>query len=83
MMHLTLKKLDAPGSLEVRWGGERWDIHVETGWLERGMECGTDWGVVNKIWSVKSKLIKKIHCVIIMLSKDFNNMMGCFWSLFV
>jgi hypothetical protein len=23
MMHLTLKRLEAPGSLEVRWGGER------------------------------------------------------------
>jgi hypothetical protein len=31
MMHLTLKRLEAPGSLEVRWGGE-WGIHVETGW---------------------------------------------------
>jgi hypothetical protein len=31
MMHLTLKRLDAPGSLEVRWGG---GIHVEMGWGE-------------------------------------------------
>ena len=30
MMHLTLKRLEAPGSLEVRWGGGG-DIHVETG----------------------------------------------------
>jgi hypothetical protein len=31
MKHLTLKRLEAPGSLEVRWG---WggDIHVEMGW---------------------------------------------------
>jgi hypothetical protein len=32
-MHLTLKRLETPGSLEVRWigegGGE--DIHMETG----------------------------------------------------
>jgi hypothetical protein len=31
MMHLTLKRLKAPGSLEVRWGREG-DIHVETRW---------------------------------------------------
>jgi hypothetical protein len=30
MIHVTLKRLEAPGSLEVRWvrGG---DIHIETG----------------------------------------------------
>jgi hypothetical protein len=33
MMHLTLKRLEAPGSLEVRWGGGG-DIHVETGGWE-------------------------------------------------
>ena len=31
MMHLTLKRLEVPGSLEVRWGGVR-GIHMETGW---------------------------------------------------
>jgi hypothetical protein len=31
MMLLTLKRLEAPGSLEVRWGGGG-DIHMETGW---------------------------------------------------
>jgi hypothetical protein len=36
MMHLTLKRLEAPGSLEVRWGGGE-DIHVETGWGGQGM----------------------------------------------
>jgi hypothetical protein len=30
MMHLTLKRLEAPGSLEVRWDGDG-DIHMETG----------------------------------------------------
>jgi hypothetical protein len=30
MMHLTLKRMEALGSLEVRWG-EVWGIHVETG----------------------------------------------------
>jgi hypothetical protein len=32
MKHLTLKRLEAPGSLEVRWGGGGWGIHVEMGW---------------------------------------------------
>jgi hypothetical protein len=31
MMHLILKRLEALGSIEVRWGG-RWGIHVEIGW---------------------------------------------------
>ena len=31
MMHLTLKTLEAPGSLEVRWGGGG-GTHVEMGW---------------------------------------------------
>jgi hypothetical protein len=31
MMHLTLKRLEAPKSLEVRWGGGG-DIHREMGW---------------------------------------------------
>ena len=54
-MHLTLKRLEAPGSLEVRWGGGGGgSIHVETGWggeqvwheeqseggFGGGMECG-------------------------------------------
>jgi hypothetical protein len=30
-MHLTLKRLEAPASLEVRWGGGR-GFHVETRW---------------------------------------------------
>jgi hypothetical protein len=33
MMHLTLKNLEAPGSLQVRWGGSR-DIHMESGGVE-------------------------------------------------
>jgi hypothetical protein len=49
MMHLTLKRLEAPGSLEVRWGrGE--DIHVETGggeevWDMEQLEGGIKYGV--------------------------------------
>jgi hypothetical protein len=45
MMHLTLKRLEAPGSLEVRWGGGGGN-HVEMegwgGWMggrEWNMEC--------------------------------------------
>jgi hypothetical protein len=59
-MHLTLKRLEAPGSLEVRWGGgwghpcgdgvwgeEVWDVEqLEDG---RGREG-------NGIWSVKNEL---------------------------
>ena len=40
MMHLTLKRLEAPGNLLVRWGGGG-DIHVETGVWGEGMGCGT------------------------------------------
>ena len=60
MMHLTLKRLEAPGSLEVRRGG---GIHVEIG---VGRKCGM-WssqrvgrGAGTGIWSVKNKLIKNI-----------------------
>jgi hypothetical protein len=34
MMHLTLKRLEAPGSLEFSWVGAG-DVHVETGVIER------------------------------------------------
>jgi hypothetical protein len=43
MIHLTLKRLEAPGSLEVRWGGGGGgggDIHVETGVWGGSMGCG-------------------------------------------
>ena len=58
MMHLTLKRLEAPGSLEVRWGGVG-GILVEIG-------CGGEevcdveqleggWGGVgNGMWIVKN-----------------------------
>jgi hypothetical protein len=55
MMYLILKRLEAPESLEVRWGGGG-DIHVETvvgevlGDVERS-EGGWGWG--NKIWREK------------------------------
>ena len=51
MMHLTLKRLEAPGSLEVRWGGEWGHPHRDRigwegvvrcravgGWMGRGRE---------------------------------------------
>ena len=64
MMHLTLKRLEAPGSLEVRWGGgwghprgdrsggeEVWDVEQsEGGWVAR-----------NGIWSVKNELQIKLN----------------------
>jgi hypothetical protein len=49
MVHLTLKILEAPGNLEVRWGlgwghpcGEEvWDVEqTEGGWGVRGVEYG-------------------------------------------
>jgi hypothetical protein len=56
MMHLTLKRLEAPGCIDVRWGGGRtstwgqgaggeevWDVEQSVG----------GWGRGNKIWSVK------------------------------
>ena len=57
MMHLTLKRLEAPGSLEVRWGG---DILVETG-VETRYVTWNSWGVDggNKIWSVKKKIKRR------------------------
>ena len=50
MMHLTLKRLEAPGSLEVRWDGG-WGIHVETGsggeevWGVEQSDGGWGWGM--------------------------------------
>jgi hypothetical protein len=41
MTHLTLKRMEAPGSLEVWWGGVGVvDILVETGEWGGGMGCG-------------------------------------------
>jgi hypothetical protein len=52
MMHLTLKRLEAPGSLEVRWGGSWghpsgnrggenvWDVESEGGWGGQGIDYG-------------------------------------------
>ena len=52
MMHLTLKRLEAPGSLEVRWGGGwghprgdgvGWEGDVGCGAL--GAWMGVGWGM--------------------------------------
>jgi hypothetical protein len=40
MMHLTLKRLEAPGSLKDRWDGNG-GIHMETGGWGEGRGCGT------------------------------------------
>jgi hypothetical protein len=65
MMHLTLKKLEAPGSLEVRWGGGG-AIHVEMGcggeevWDVEQLEGGRG-RAGNGIWSVKNELQIKLN----------------------
>jgi hypothetical protein len=64
-MHLTLKRLEVLGSLEVWWVG---DVGASTwrqgvGW-GRGVGCEavTGWmrGVENGIWSVKNKFKIKL-----------------------
>jgi hypothetical protein len=55
MMHLTLKRLDAPRSLEVRWG-VGWDHPCGDGGWGGSMGSGTVGGWMvgdNKIWSIK------------------------------
>jgi len=37
MMHLTLKRLEAPGSLEIKWGGGWWHPCGDKG---VGRKCG-------------------------------------------
>jgi hypothetical protein len=57
MIHLNLKRLEAPGSLEARWGGGWGHPSGDgVGW-GGGVGCGTDGGWMgaagNGIWSVK------------------------------
>jgi hypothetical protein len=65
MMHLTLKGLEAPGSIEVRWG-EGWGhpLGDRVRW-GGGMGCGAvrGWvgGAGNGIWNVKIKLKIKLN----------------------
>jgi hypothetical protein len=58
MMHLTLKRLEAPRSLEVRWG-EGWEHSRGDRGLGRryGMWKGQRMEWEDKIWSLKNKLI--------------------------
>jgi hypothetical protein len=65
MKHLTLKRLEAPGSLEVRWEGG-WGIPVETGWGREEVwdvdQLAGRWrGAENRIWSVKNELQIKLN----------------------
>jgi hypothetical protein len=65
MKHLTLKRLEVPGSLEVRWGGGR-DIHVEMGWGREEVwdveQLKGRWGGAgNGIWSVENELQVKLN----------------------
>jgi hypothetical protein len=58
MMHLTLKRLKAPRSLEVRWSWGWGGIHVEMGWGGEEVwdveQSEGGWGgAENGIWSVK------------------------------
>ena len=66
MKHLTLKGLEAPGSLEVRWGGRDRGIHLKKGWggeEEWDVEQSKDgWGGAGSgIWSIKNELQIKLN----------------------
>jgi hypothetical protein len=60
MMHLTLKRLEVPGSLEVRWGGGG-GIHVEMEWGGEkvwNVEQSKGGWRRNKIWGVNKNINK-------------------------
>ena len=55
MMHLTLKRLEAPGSLEVRWGGEWGHAHGNM-WMGRRYGMWNNQRVDkegDKVWTLK------------------------------
>jgi hypothetical protein len=60
MKHLTLKRLEAPGSLEVRWGGVGWGLgHPHgngVGW-RGGVGCGAvgGWMGRGREWNMECK----------------------------
>jgi hypothetical protein len=60
MMHLTLKRMETPGSLEVNWGGV-----VGASTWGRGVGCGAVRGWMGRagkgIWCVKYKLKIKLN----------------------
>jgi hypothetical protein len=57
MMHLTLKRLENPGSLEDKWGRGWGHPHRDrVGWgggVGRGEDGGWIGGAGNEIWSIK------------------------------
>jgi hypothetical protein len=65
MMHLTLERLEAPRSLEIRWGG--WVGHPHGDGVEwgGGVGCGAVRGWVgregNGIWNVENELQIKLN----------------------
>jgi hypothetical protein len=62
MMHLTLKRPEAPGNLEVRWGEEWRQPHRYRMWRGGGVGCravGRWMGRAgNRIWNVKKIKLK-------------------------
>jgi hypothetical protein len=50
MMHITLRRLAAPGSLEVMWGGVGRTYRMLSSWR---VDVG---GGMNGIWNVKTTL---------------------------
>jgi hypothetical protein len=61
-MHLTLKKLEAPGSGEAWWSWEEGDILLEMGeeeWNEELSEGGPGQTGRGIYWTVKKKKKKK------------------------
>jgi hypothetical protein len=64
MMYLTLKRLEASGSLEVRWDRGWGHPRGDRGGLGGGVGCGAvgGWmrGAGNGIWSVKNELHIKL-----------------------
>jgi hypothetical protein len=64
MIHLTLKRLEAPGSLEVRWGGGWGHPSGDRVGLGGDVGCGAIrgwmWRGGNGIWSVNKRITNKI-----------------------
>jgi hypothetical protein len=69
MMHLTLKRLEAPGSLEVRWGGGVGATTWRWGRVERRCGMWSSWRVgVGREWNMKCKIQIKNKIKIIIQS---------------
>jgi hypothetical protein len=65
MVHLTLKRLEAPGSLEVRWGGGWGHLCGDGVWWGGGVGFGAvgrwEGRVGNGTWSIKNELQVKLN----------------------